>query len=329
MRFRFIPILISICALPLSCGKIGLSVLQSSNKSDFIHDDDGTGLGNLQDRCGASVSDLSNPDFVAVQQTLKSLPITLTGTQDGFDYTVVTAATLNITGKSSSNISDANVLVQSVSTNPRGGESIAKVKADNATIDNSGRLEGLSFSSGQLLKLSNDNPMYKNMLCSVGFSRTQRDYMGEKGPLGEITFDLPTPLAMNPMASADTFAKELGNERTFKVTATVTVTKDGWAPVGSRIPLSIKWRKVTPTLKDGAGETRQDLPNLGSSIVAYEMTIDAGATAPSTIGLAVRRDFFIDTALHRFAAIVEETGKIDPGDPTKKKKVPVVVLIAQ
>lgn len=313
-----------------SCGKTVLGMFQAQS-SNFIEDPNSP-LADMATRCGASMSDLQDPDFVIVSSRFQST-VVADGTKDGVTYSVVTLVTSTITAKGGSSQVDVNVAIQSMSAKDSAGvvltqaslDKVVKPAAENNTNANSGTMISTSAPGTQLMRLSRQDGPYKNMLCAVGFTAGQKDLTG--GTTGEVRFEQPIPLSLNPKAAASTYENELGNGRQFQINATIVAAKPSWGQIGGTVPLQVNWQKVSPDIKQSSQIPGANIPAVQAD-VAYEVTVNAGAFQPYQIGLSKRRVFYVNSSTHQLVAIVDESGKPQIGS-TDNKVNPPVILVTQ
>lgn len=322
--------LLSVTLQISGCGKTALSLFQSKPTS-LVEDPDSL-LADMQTRCGATLNELSDPEFVILSATYKSLPITTDGVKDGITYRVVTQAMSAILAKGGSNQVNISASVQSMSAKDASGTILTEAALDKVIrprtatniAANTGSLYNSSTPGSLILRLSRQEGPYKNMLCAASFITSQRDTLG--GTTGEIKFDVPTPLSPNPRASLPTFETELGNGKVFNANVTITTAKAGWPQASTVIPIVITWRKVSTDINQSGQVPGQTLPSVKADL-AYEVTITSTTVSPPSFGLSRRRVFYIDTATRMLSAIVDDSGKAQLG--TENTTLPATVLIPQ
>jgi hypothetical protein len=315
-----------------SCGKVALSLFQSNNTA--FKEDPSSPLIDIEQRCGASKADLLDPNYIILSADFKSLPINSSGEKDGISYTVQLRATTHIDSRSKLNQTDTTVVVESLSGKDASGvvlsasaaDKVIRPDAENNAKDSTGSVYGSSTTGATILRLAReDNSPYKNMLCAVGFIDSQRDGRGG-GTTGEVRFDQPLPISLNPKAASTTYDLELGANRVFQLNAKILTTKTGWVQNTTFVPVQVTWNKVSTDIKQSSQVTGQDLPVIKAD-VAYEVTIATTGTQPYMIGLSRRRVFYVDTSTHQFTAIIDDSGKIQNG--TTDKVLPPTVLLPQ
>ena len=320
----------NILLLTTGCGNIALSIFQP--KATSLVEDPDSLLADMQTRCGASMNDLSDPDFVILTANYKSLPINSEGTKDGITYKVVTQATSTILAKGGSSQVSVNAAVQSMSGQDSTGtiltgpalDKVVRPGAESNTTAATGTVFSSSTPGSHILRLSRQDGPYKNMLCAVSFGASQRDTLG--GNTGELKFDQPTPLSINPRAAAATYDSELGAGKVFSSNVSITTSKAGWPQAGTSIPIVVTWRKVAADINQSGQVTGQTLPAIKAD-VAYEVTVTSTSVQPFLFGISKRRVYYIDTSAHQLAAIVDDSGKPQIG--VENKTLPVTVLIPQ
>ncbi len=253
----------------------------------------------FEEACGINPKDPS--DKIVFEQTLRSLPIVVQGVQMGLTYRVTTTANLHITSKVGSGTQDVSVTVDNVETTAGNvfvkwiGTPIAKKKASNQALAASGpkQVEQLPF--GQWLNLTYEKPEYKGLVC--GLTATKKITDNTDGN-GIVEFLPALPNTLNPKASRESIEAEIGDGRTFQVTAEIKSTKEGW-PSGT-VPgtVTVKPRAPTFTMSDGKSY---------ASDIAYEVIVDfANAPGKKTKpSFATHQLFFINTTSHDFEAIVD------------------------
>lgn len=333
MEQRFITIIGLLVAISLNgCGKIALSLFQSK-PTEFKEDPDSPLL-NLEERCGASRADLMNPNYVMLSADFKSLPITTLGEKNGIAYAAALRATTHIVARNGLNQADTTVAVESLAGKDAATgtiltnsavDSVVRPDAENSAKDSTGSIFTSSTNGATVLRLAReDNSIFKGMLCAVGFADSQRDTVG--GTTGEIRFDQPTPLSLNPKASAATYELELGAGRSFLSNVRILTAKSTWVQNSGWIPVQVNWKKVSADLTQSSQVTGLDLPTIKAD-VAYEVSITVTGTQPYMVGLSKRRVYYVDTSTKQFAAILDDSGKIQSG--TTDKVLPPVILLPQ
>lgn len=332
MRQRFFTCMgLLIIISTASCGKVALSLFQSNNAG--LKEDPNSPLIDIEQRCGASKNDLLDPNFIILSAGFKSLPINSSGEKDGISYTVQLRATTHIDSRSKLNQIDTTVVVESLSGKDSKGivlsaaaaDKVVRPDAENNAKDSSGSVYGSATTGATILRLAReDNSPYKDMLCAVGFVDSQRD--GRGGTTGEIRFEQPLPLSLNPRAASTTYDLELGTSRTFQANARIVTSKTGWIQNTTSVPVQVTWNKVSTDIKQSSQVTGQDLPTIKAD-VAYEVIITTTGTQPYMIGLSRRRVYYVDTSTHQFTAIVEDSGQVQNG--TTDKVLAPTVLIPQ
>lgn len=321
---------LSVLLLLTGCGNVALMIFQP--KSTGLVEDPDSLLADMQGRCGASMTDLSDPDFVLLTATFKSLPITSEGVKDGISYKVTTQAASSILAKGGSSQVSVNAAVQSMSAQDSSGvvltapalDRVVRPSAESNIAASSGTIYSSSTPGSHILRLSRQDGPYKNMLCAVSFTASQKDTLG--GGTGELKFDQPTPLSINPRAAAATYEAELGAGKIFSTNVSITTSKTGWPQANTSIPIVVTWRKVATDINQSSQVTGQTLPAIKAD-VAYEVTVTSSSVQPFVFGISRRRVYYVDTTARQLVAIVDDSGKPQIGEDNKI--LPVTVLIPQ
>ncbi len=267
--------------------------------------------------CGINTKD--NEDAIVFAQTLRSLPIVVEGEQMGAKFRVTTTATLQIeskVGKGSQTVSVTVDDVKVVGSNPiisLVGKAIAKKKATTQAEKASGPKQTEQLPFGQWMNLVYEKPEYEGLLCAISATKKVTDNT-EGNAVVEYLPALPS--SINPKAPRETLEKEIGEGRSFPVTANVISPKAGWPTGQVQGTVTIKPRVPTFSMSDG---------KTYASDVAFEVIVDfpAAAGAKSKPSFATHQLFFINNTNHDFEAIVDQSNLVME-DGTK---VPPKVLL--
>lgn len=312
-----------------SCGNVALSLFQP--KTSAFVEDPNSPLADMVTRCGGTATDFSDPDFVILAQNFKSLPILTEGTKDGITYKVQTQASATVIAKSGSNQVTTNVAIVSLEGKDATGtiltggslDKVVKPEAEASIKANTGVVTYSGAAGSLILRLSRQEGQFKNVLCAVSFTMSFKDALSDS--TGEVRFDQPTPLSLNPKASVSTYNSEIGEGRIFQSNAIVVTPKSEWGQVAGSTPIQVTWKKVSPDINQSSQVTDQQVPAIKADI-AYEVVVTSTAIQPYQLGLARRRVYYVDTTAHSFAAIVNDSGKSQTGTTTV---LPPTVFIPQ
>lgn len=301
-----------------SCGNVALMLL--SGNGTEIEGLNATADGaSFADRCGAKASELSDPSYVLIDQTMKSTPIVVKTARSGVNVEVTLQAEVRVRASAGQSTQETNVKVAKLVADdqtPNHPEGLfSKAEAEKAAAESSQRVTSWGMSSGLLLMLQKTDPMFKNVLCSVGFTSKQK--IEAITGNGMIVFEPGLPTSVNPRASAATLASEIGESRSFSAMATIKQAAKDWAPAGTTARVTVTFKKISPNPKSVAG-VPADAPAI-SPDVAYEATTVVEGHEAKKLGLSRRQVFFINTVERKLVGALDDSGQLNPAD---KKELP-------
>lgn len=301
-----------------ACGNVAL--MMTSGNGTEIEGLNATGDGaSFAERCGAKASQLSDPSYVLIDQKMKSTPIVVKTARSGVNVEVTLQAELRVKASAGQSTQEANVKVAKLisddqtKNHPNGWFSEGEAK--KAAAEASRRVTSWGMSSGLLLMLQKTDPMFKNVLCSVGFTSKQK--LEAITGNGMIVFEPGLPTSVNPRASAATLAAEIGESRSFSAMATIKQAAKDWAPAGTTARVTVTFKKISPTPKSVAGMPA-DAPQINPD-AAYEATTVVEGHEAKKFGLSRRQVFFINTAERKLVGALDDSGQVNPAD---KKELP-------
>ena len=301
------------------CGNIALQ-LTAGNPNKIVGlaaSEDGT---SFSSRCGAKASELSAPGHVIADIKLVSTPIIFKGEQSGIGYEINLQATVHAVATAGQSTQDISLKVVSVKADDNGR--FSKPQAEKAAYENSQRRTTTGMSTGLLLNLQQTDPMFKGILCAVGF--TAKTKMESPITAGIVTYYPGIPSAVNPLAAASTYDSELGTTRTFTATAKIVQQAKDWAAVGTEAQITVTFNKISPDVK-----TIKGIPAGVTSIdadVAYEVLTTSSGGDVAQFGLSKRQVYFVNTTTHQMVAALDDSGRINPID--KKPMDPMMAILA-
>ncbi len=301
------------------CGNIALQ-LTAGNPNKIIGLSPSADGSSFSSRCGAKASELAAPGHVIADIRLESTPIIFKGEQGGIAFDIQLKATIHAVATAGLSTTDLALKVVSVKADDNGR--FSKAQAEKAAYENSQRLTSTSMSTGLLLNLQQTDPMFKGILCAVGF--TAKTKMESPITTGVVTYYPGLPSAVNPMAAASTYDSELGTTRSFTATAKIVQQAKDWAAVGTEAQITVTFNKISPDVK-----TIKGIPAGVTSIdadVAYEVLATSSGADVSQFGLSKRQVFFVNTTTHQMVAALNDSGRINPLD--KKVMEPIMAILA-
>jgi hypothetical protein len=331
-QFSLAPLLVLLASVVLnSCSmdsgfeagsaKSGLSRPSFLSKKDF-------GTFDFSKECGLPADKMDDPNAILLQGNFTSLPITITGSQMGVQYSVTTRAKLSLSATSSKATQTISVEVVDTKAVPPQATNIigllvgafapgvVKNKAQSAASGKSGTSTSEAMPQKDWLKLTDgSNPEFKDLLCAgQGSGRSSKQ---EGGSAVQVTFSPALINAVSPLAPIERLRKEIGDGRSFAVTAAVSGGGKDYAQgsVSGRVSV----REISPNL---ASEESCQGANRNADI-AYEFTNEFPGGA-SKVGLPKRLAMYIDTKNKQLVAIINQDDKIDP---ELKKSLPPVCLV--
>jgi len=301
-----------------SCGNIALMMV-SGNSTEVEGLNATVDGASFAERCGAKASQLSDPSFIVIDQKLRSTPIVVKSARGGINVEVTLQGNLQVRATAGLSTQETNVkvvkLVADDQTPDHPEGLFSKAEAEKAAAENSQRLTSWGMSSGLLLLLQKSDPIFKNVLCSVGFTSKQK--LESITGNGLVTFEPGLPTALNPRASAATLSSELGDSRSFSATATIKQAAKDWAVAGTSAKVTVTFRKISPDPKSVNG-----MPTNAPAInpdVAYEATTVVEGHDAKKFGLSRRQVFFLNTSERRLVGALDDSGQLNPAD---KKELP-------
>jgi hypothetical protein len=262
--------------------------------------------------CGVDVEeDAGNPLYA---QKLQSQNIVSEGQALNMSYRVEAMANLDIQSTRGASKTTIDVKLNKVidkSTNVTPLQSlILLIGARIASNSRAGTVETTAIPNGEWLKLTNgSNPEWKDFLCVATASRTHK--LSGKAGNHTITFNPGLANAVNPMASADQYLKELGGGRSVKVTAMI----DSNPRVFNG---TVTFKPVSPAavFTDALTSERRAV----QADAAWEVTTQFEKGNPQINELSNVTTYYVSHAKKRFEAIVVSNTALDKPEP------PVVML---
>jgi hypothetical protein len=301
------------------CGNIALQ-LTAGNPNKIVGltaSEDGSAFST---KCGAKASELAAPGRVIADIMLESTPIVFKGEQAGIAFDIQLKATIHAVATAGQSTTDLSLKVVNVKADDNGR--FSKPQAEKAAYENSQRRTSTGMSTGLLLNLQQTDPMFKGILCAVGF--TSKIKMESPITTGVVTYYPGIPTAVNPMAAVSTFDSELGTTRSFTATAKIVQQAKEWAPVGTEAQITVTFNKISPDVK-----TIKGIPAGVTSIdadIAYEVLTTSSGADVSQFGLSKRQVFFVNTSSRQMVAVLDDSGRINPVD--KKVMEPIMAILA-
>lgn len=299
-----------------ACGNVAL-MLVSGNGTD-VEGLNATAEGaSFAERCGAKASQLADPSYVLLDQKMKSSPIVVKTNKGGIKVEVTFKGELRIRASAGQSTQETKVTVENLVSddqtinNPQG--KFSRAEAEKAAAEASQRVTSWGMSSGLLLMLQKSDPMFRNILCAVGF--TSRQKLESITGNGLVTFEPGLPTSVNPRSSAANLDAEIGESRSFSAIATIKQAAKDWAPAGTTAKVTVTFRKINPDQKSVAG-----MPASAPAInpdVAYEATTVVEGHDAKKFGLSRRQVFFVNTTERRLVGALDDSGQLNPADKTE------------
>lgn len=298
------------------CGNVAL-MLVSGNGTDVEGLNATADGASFAERCGAKASQLADPSYVLLDQKMKSSPIVVKTNKGGIKVEVTLQADVRIRASAGQSTQETKVTVANLVSddqtinNPQG--KFSRAEAEKAAAEASQRVTSWGMSSGLLLMLQKSDPMFRNVLCAVGF--TSRQKLESITGNGLVTFEPGLPTSINPRSSAANLDAEIGESRSFSAIATIKQAAKDWAPAGTTAKVTVTFRKINPDQKSVAG-----MPASAPSInpdVAYEATTVVEGHDAKKFGLSRRQVFFVNTAERRLVGALDDSGQLNPADKTE------------
>ena len=252
--------------------------------------------------CGFPDGQLPEPSATVFQKSMRSLPVSISGSKSGANYTAVVRATVDVSASMSGAKQNIKVGLESFNSNFAGfiplgdtgrGDAEKQVQANNSSSESGGP------SDDERSTLLDQAGPWKDIYCTIAQTKTLTTK--KNGTTKTVSFDPPIPGALWAKASPSRFKTEIGGGKTFaNVTATVTNSSDSAVPAGTKVTGTVS---VTPI----PGKISQ--LNLTTD-TAYAIKFDFGART-TALGLTLSQSFYINTAEKDLKAIVIETGVAD------------------
>lgn len=306
-----------------SCGKVFLQATTGEDTSaSSFKQDANSAFNNMKERCGGNSDEMSDTDNPFLVLNLKSFALTSKGKDNGIEYAVDLEATSYVESKGAASFNETDVKIVKI-TAESGGEAVTdaainqfiRPKAERTIRKSIGQSSGTSVPVTTLQKMHKGEQSYrayKDMFCSVSFSLGQTDDLG--GQKSSLSFSNPLPVALNPKAALDTYVSELGDGKTITSEVTIKTAKDDWLPAGTKIPVTVTIKKVSTDISKLSGlPTGTKVPAI-TATVAYEfVTTGPKDTLTSKFGLTKRSVYYVNTETKSFAAIVNESDRVENG----------------
>jgi hypothetical protein len=256
-------------------------------------------------KCGVDPKDDENK--IIFEQTLRSLPIVVTGVQMGAAFKVTTTATLHIASTVGGGNQNVSVTVDDVQVNAGNflmnaiAKGIAKKKAQTSAEKASGAKKTETLPFGQWMNVVAQNPQeFGGLFCGVSATKKITD---DTDGHGEVEFAPALPSTINPRADEAALKQEIGQGRVFHISANVLSPKPGWQPGTSQGTVTIT--PVPAQFKMTDGTTYAS--DIGFSVVVDFPMADGQKSKPS---FATKQMFLINTKTHEFEAIVDQTQQV-------------------
>ena len=267
--------------------------------------------------CGIPQEKIDDPNAVMLEASMTSFPIVVEGSTMGVNFRVITQAKVHITAKADQSVQEIQVIPKDSAATGSGiigtfAPMIVKGQAGTQAKQNSGTMTILSLPKKDWIKLvDGTNPEFKDLLCAA--TGTKSVTLNKGGSHATITFTPALVLAVSPFAPIERLRKEIGEGKSFTVTANVQAA-DGDLKSG------------TYQGKTTVKETSPTFTYLGTTVtadIAYEIvnTFPNGAHA---VGIPKKQVIYIDSVNKQIKAIVIEDDKVDP---MLKKAMPPIYLL--
>jgi hypothetical protein len=308
-------LMVALAAWISGCGPTALSLLGGGTSKLVGLSASARGQG-FKDRCGAAASDMTDPSYTLLDQTMKGT-VVVSGTQSDIAFSVTLGAVLKIKASAGSTVTDTAVQVVNVEADD--GGRFSRPRAEAQAKANTNRRSSVGMSTATLMTLQDSDAMFKGIECAVGFTKLSQLENAEGTGLIKYTPGLPESL--NPKAAASTYVSELGNARTFQAVGKILEQGPDWEIVGTEVGITAVVTKIA-SQADVEGMP-DDAPTIAADVI-YEFVFATPQVELSAIGLSKRRVFFVNTQEHTLVAVLEEQGKIDE---TTKEPVPPILML--
>lgn len=304
-------VLITVC-IAGSCVPMPGSSSKKPEQAPWKPPGENPNLFDFKKNCGVDVQeDTNNPIYT---QMLQSQNIVTEGDLLNLSYRVEASASLDIQAAKGSSKSTIDVKLNKVidkTTKATPLQSlILAIGARIATNAKAGTTESTSVPNGEWLKLTNgSNEEWKDLLCVATASRT--DKISGKGGNYTINYSPGLANSINPLASEDQYKKELGNGRTFNVSATVDSN-----PKPFKGTITYKPAPPSAVFTDPLTNEQRSV-NADS---AWEVTTQFEKGDKRIENLSKVVTFYVSHSKRRFEAIVQKNTALEKPEP------PVVLL---
>ena len=267
--------------------------------------------------CGFTKNELLDPATSVFDGRYTSVPLEIVGSTAGVGFRVITVADVSINALLTQQTQNVNIRViqagpTSTSYLARLATGTIKGKADQGAKDNSGVVRATSVPATEWITMNSaPDSVFSGILCgglgtaSLNIQRTTSS--------ANIVFSPAAILAINPKATLPRLQKEIGEQKTFPITATVSGRGKGFKTGTQSGTQTI--RAIDPNININ-GETI-------TADSAWEITFSFPGGAYS-VGLPSRQSFYVDHQGKVFKAIINESDEIDD---TTGKPLPPVYLI--
>ncbi len=273
--------------------------------------------------CGFPDGKMPEPTKVLVQKTMRSLPVTVSGTRNipasavpvfgaspigGFIAGKIPPANYNATVRATATVSasmtgmkqSVRAQLESFSVSipnfpfpvpPDAGKADAQkeIEANNSDASASGPNDEVRS------ELIGQQGPWRGIICTV--TPTETLTVSKPGRGKTVMFNPPLPGGIWMKASPSRYKEEIGEGKTFTVVASVTASQDPLMAVGSKVAGTVTVKPVSGRLNE---------LNLDADI-AYEIRSNFGDKTVA-LGLQPVQTFYVSSKMQDLRAIVLETG---------------------
>jgi len=263
--------------------------------------------------CGLAKDKMDDDNAVVLQQSFTSLPIKIEGVdkKTNVAFSVTTVAKLNISSTKSRATQTVNVSVLDTQAKaPSNGglmgaivglfaPGVVKSKADASAQENSGTTTSDALPQKDWLHLvDGGNAQFKGLLCAGQGGKTATIQQGKDTVVVEFSPALIN--SVSPLAPVERLRQEMGETRTFNITANVQGGGAEYAKGAVQGRTIV--REIEPTF-NCQGTTR-------TADIAYEFTNEFPGGAYK-VGLPKKQVMYIDSKNKKFVAIINQDDKVD------------------
>ena len=253
----------------------------------------------ISQECGVAGKDISDPNAIMLQKTMKGWPRLEQGTKFIISYKVVVIPVVNIsaTASQTTTTTSFNITAESLF------ESLAIKQAEKRVEPFRGTDTSYGVDTGERISLGGKYPEWQGIYCTISPDKKLESNKG--GNSISIEFEPPLPSSVSPLAMATRYQKEIGAGKTFtNITARVLSSSDPNLATGTTAVGTVRITPVQPTVQ---------IESLSRGVIslaadsAYRIESDFGGPEQTRrMGIDTVRTIYLDHANRDIKYIASE-----------------------